>query len=631
LKVEPQLQNWSDDPLHASQARIHPAVWEQMNSWLENLELAFSHENLPLREWLPILEAGLANLTVGVIPPALDQVLIGAVDRARSPDLKLALVLGVNETVFPAPPASPAILTDADRDELGQAVSLGPDLREQLSRERFYGYIACTRASEKLVVTFSRHDADGKTLNPSPFIALLQTIFPGLEIEEFPDKIALAAARHVGEIAPMLTEIQNSPSKTDDWHELLEVPAVAALAKSLASLHEPEAAENLSPLFADKLYGTTLRTSVSRLEEFAACPFRFFVRSGLRADERKIFELDARERGSFQHDVLKQFHDDLMAEGRRWRDLTPPEARQRIEEIARELMENYRDGLLRDTAESRFAARMLAASLQDFVAVIVAWLRGQNEFDPAAAELEFDDQPGARAPAWKIDLGGGHKLALHGRIDRVDLWRDEKSDGALALVLDYKSNTKKLDKVLVEHGVQLQLLAYLNVLRHWKDPQEIFGVKRLVPAGVFYVNLRGEYKGGGSREEILAEADESRRLAYRHTGRFDAGVLDKLDRAGAADQFNYRRNKNGSLHKGSLEAMPRVEFEKLLARVEMQLCEMGGRIFSGSAQVDPYRKGRQTPCEFCDYQAACRIDRWTHQYRVLRAAKEETVSTGTTV
>jgi ATP-dependent helicase/nuclease subunit B len=177
----------------------------------------------------------------------------------------------------------------------------------------------------------------------------------------------------------------------------------------------------------------------------------------------------------------------------------------------------------------------------------------------------------------------------------------------------------------------LQLLAYLNVLRHWKDPQEIFGVKRLVPAGVFYVNLRGEYKGGGSREEILAEADESRRLAYRHTGRFDAGVLDKLDRAGAADQFNYRRNKNGSLHKGSLEAMPRVEFEKLLARVEMQLCEMGGRIFSGSAQVDPYRKGRQTPCEFCDYQAACRIDRWTHQYRVLRAAKEETVSTGTTV
>ena len=80
---------------------------------------------------------------------------------------------------------------------------------------------------------------------------------------------------------------------------------------------------------------------------------------------------------------------------------------------------------------------------------------------------------------------------MRGRIDRVDLWRKENDGDALALVLDYKSSGKKLDRILVEHGVQLQLLAYLNVLRHWKNPREIFGVNRLVPAGVFYVNLRG--------------------------------------------------------------------------------------------------------------------------------------------
>jgi ATP-dependent helicase/nuclease subunit B len=622
LKVEQQLQAWSDDPIHDSPSTMHATVWEQMNSWLENLEMAFPNEQLPLRDWLPILEAGLANLTVGVIPPVLDEVLIGAIDRARNPDLKLALVLGVNETIFPATPNSPAILTESDRDELGEAISLGPDLRGQLSRERFFGYIACTRASEKLAVTFSRQDAEGKMLNPSPFIAHLRQIFPALEIEEFENEIKLSDAEHPNEIAPLIFEIQNSESKTQNWLELFQIPALADLNESFQQLREADEAENLSRALAEKLYGSTLRTSVSRLEEFAACPFRFFVRSGLRADERKVFELDARERGSFQHDVLKKFHDDLMSEGKRWRDLTPQEARERIHAIAAELTENYRDGLLRDTAESRFAARALAESLQDFVAVIVAWLREQNEFDPSAAELEFDSKPGARAPAWEIDLGGGHKLALHGRIDRVDLWRDKNSDDALALVLDYKSSSKKLDKVLVEHGVQLQLLAYLNVLRHWKNPQEVFGVKRLIPAGVFYVNLRGEYKGGGSREEILADADESRRKAYRHTGRFDAGVLDKLDRIGAADQFNYRLNADGSLRKGSVEALPRAGFEKLLDGIEIQLREMGGRIFSGAAQVDPYRKGKQTPCEFCDYQAACRIDKWTHQFRVLRSAEK---------
>jgi ATP-dependent helicase/nuclease subunit B len=115
LKVEQQLQTWSDDSQTDSTIQrfndsrnIHATVFEQMNSWLENLELAFANEPLPLRDWLPILEAGLANLTVGVIPPALDQVLIGAIDRARNPDLKLALVLGVNETIFPAaPPPKP--------------------------------------------------------------------------------------------------------------------------------------------------------------------------------------------------------------------------------------------------------------------------------------------------------------------------------------------------------------------------------------------------------------------------------------------------------------------------------------------------------------------------------------------
>jgi ATP-dependent helicase/nuclease subunit B len=150
-----------------------------------------------------------------------------------------------------------------------------------------------------------------------------------------------------------------------------------------------------------------------------------------------------------------------------------------------------------------------------------------------------------------------------------------------------------------------------------------FARLKVIPAGAFYVNLRGEYKGGGSRAEILAGATESRREAYRHTGRFDAGVLDKLDRIHARDQFNYRLKNNGEPYAGSTEAVPRMEFEKLLDGIETQLRTLGDRIFSGAAQVDPYRKGKQTPCEYCDYAAACRIDKWTHRYRPLRPAAKD--------
>jgi len=321
---------------------------------------------------------------------------------------------------------------------------------------------------------------------------------------------------------------------------------------------------------------------------------------------------------------LKMFHEQLSAEGKRWRDITPPDARERVGKIAAALALNYRDGLLRTDEQNRFTARVLAESLQDFVETLVTWMRGQYEFDPAVAELEFGFGAGG-APAWEINLGAGHRLALRGRIDRIDLCR-ETGDRALCVVMDYKSGQNKLDKVLIEHGVQLQLLAYLAAVRHWPDPRALFGVQQLIPAGIFYVNLRGQYESGSTRAEALADAADARKRAYRHTGRFDASFLGRLDNrpnVRCGDQFNYYRNHDGSLRKGSTEALPQAEFKKLLDRVEAQLQEMGRAIFFGAAQVDPYRKGHETPCDFCDYRAVCRIDPWTHRYRVLRPSAEK--------
>ncbi len=655
LNVKTVLESWTlaeaQSAIGNRQLAIHSTVLEQMNAWLDNLALAFPHERLALRDWLPILDAGLAGLTVGVIPPVLDEVLVGAIDRARNPNLKFTLVLGVNESIFPAAPNTPAILTNSDRDELElQNVALGPNIFDQLARERYLGYIACTRANEKLTVTFSRQSADGKAKNPSSFIAHLQKIFPQLAVDEFSGNNDWHEAQHANELIVPLEAIigqakrplcpniirdggdGGNPSNDDkteaeqplrptlptgNWKPLLEISSLKTLAENLRQLHEPEPTENLPPILAEKIYGPVLKSSVSRLEQFASCPFRFFIHSGLRAQERKEYELDARERGTFQHEILKTFHDQLVTENKRWRDLVPAEARQRIATIAAEFTPVYRNGLLNLDAQSRFDARMLTVALQDFVGTLVGWMREQYQFDPVKAEFAFGEKH--VAPALKIDLSAGHQLALGGQIDRIDLCRD--GERTLAVVMDYKSSARKLDNVLVANGIQLQLLAYLAAVRNW--PETILGAGEIFPAGVFYVNLRGQFASGDSRTEALADADESRREAYRHTGRFDAGALEKLDSANTADQFKFSRNKDGSVSKASKEAMPRAEFLKLLDGVEAQLRTIGESIFSGAAQVDPYRKGTVTACDYCDYRPACRIDKWTHPFRVLRAEKAE--------
>src|SRR5581483_3339412 len=247
----------------------------------------------------------------------------------------------------------------------------------------------------------------------------------------------------------------------------------------------------------------------------------FFVHSGLRAEERKLFELDIRDQGNFQHEVLAGFHEQLKKEKKRWRDVTPEEARERIKKIATGLVVSFRDGLLQSSEEGRFTARIMAESLQDFVETLIGWMREQYAFDPAEVELPFGDENNT-FPPWELDLGQGHRLLLHGRIDRVDICPDADGKGALCVVVDYKSSQKQLDPLLMEHGLQLQLAAYLNVLRRWPNPRPIFGVPRLTPAGVFYVNLRGKYDRGQNRDEALAGVEAARKLAYRHTGRFDA-------------------------------------------------------------------------------------------------------------
>ena len=683
LRVDETLEHWSS----GENQPIHLTVREQMSAWLENLEQAFPAEAMPLRDWLPVLEAGLAGLTVGVIPPALDQVFIGAIDRSRTPDIRLAIVLGMNETVFPAPPSPSVLLTDTDRAELEkQGVALSNSRRE-LGRERFYGYLACTRARERLVLTACECDTAGRPLNLSPFLGHVKKLFPALEFDKPAAAPDWRQSEHASElIVPLLRNeipgalISNSlspiggegrgegerhanpatlPYKAEGLSLLKDLPALKPVLESLRHLTAVSETEALSPALAARLYGPSLRTSVSRMEQFAACPFKFFVHSGLRAEERKLFELDVRNQGNFQHEVLACFHDQLRAEGKRWRDLTPAEARARIKQVAASMLLTFHDGLLQASEESRFTARMLTESLQDFVETLVGWMRGQYAFDPVAVELPFGDDAGV-FPAWELDLGEARRLQLHGRIDRVDICRetgdgvvdDQKSGDATPLslspgeragvragvlstnssptsapcvVVDYKSGGRQLDPLLMANGLQLQLAAYLNVLRHWPNPGPIFGVARLLPAGMFYVSLRGKYERAEHRDESLADAARARQLAYQHTGRFDAQYLRKLDQrpdAVKGDQFNYTLKQDGTISASSREALGTADFIALLDAVEANLREMGRAVYAGVAKVDPYRKGTVTACDQCDYRAICRIDPWTHSYRVLRKAEE---------
>lgn len=627
LQVEATLEDWAGEVVSGGiPPAAHRTVWEQALGWLQNLRLAFSGDRLSLRNWLPIVESGLSALTVGVIPPALDQVVIGAMDRSRTPDVNLVLLPGWNEGLFPSSLTQDVLLTDLDREAFaGQDIVLGSTRKAHAGRERYLAYIASTRARQRVVITFARHDSAGSPLNPSLLTNTIRRLFPDIPEETAPGERPAWEAMHASELSTYWLKHAQSERKDDQsvWSRLALSPGLQELTTSLAELHPPRAEEKLNPDLAAALYGPVFPTSVSRLEIFAACPFRFFVSSGLRAEERKRFELDAREQGSFQHEVLRQFHEDLVAEKKRWRELTTAEARDRVQRAANTVEANYRDGMTRRSPQAQFQATCMVAALQELIEILVEYMHGQYDFDPLLVEAEFGDD--APYPGWRVPLESGATLLLRGRIDRIDTCpHPEDPSRSLCVVVDYKSSQKRLDQVMIENGLQLQLLSYLNVLRQWRGVCRDRGLPELVPAGVFYIPLQGVYKSSSNRAEALSAAADARKVAYQHQGRFDVSYLKQFDHRGVSkgDQFNYQLKKDGQPYAKSVAAMSSDAFGQLLELMESLLREMGDRIYAGEISVSPYKRSNETACEHCICSPVCRIDPWMHRYRALAPRAE---------
>ena len=594
LDVQVQLESWTHENPGAT---LHTTVWEQMNAWLDDLALAFPRQNLALSAWLPILETGLMSLTVGVVPPVLDQVLIGSLDRSRNPDLKVLFVLGTNERVFPAAPPTNPLLSEEDRAALLETgCTLGQDPGLRVAAEQFYGYIACTRARERLCFTYSRASLDGSQLNPSRFISQLTRIFPSLKPSIFHPPAGVDDVVHPFEFAA------------------LGIPRLQA--DGSISLSTPDPKEKLDPALAVQLYGPELHISVSALERFASCPYQFFVQHGLRVRERDEFALDVREQGSFQHEVLARFHQEISAEGLKWRDLTAAHARERIGAIAQTLTQHYRDGLLIANEKNRYTAENYTITLQDFIEVVIDWFR-TNRFDPE--QVEFGFGKGTTLPGWKLPLKNDRAIVIHGRVDRVDLLRISRTE-ACCIIMDYKSGLQKPDRTLLHHGIQQQLPGYLLAMTKVREIAELFQVEKLTAAGCFLLPLSAQYKSGSTRSEVLGDLEATRREAYTHYGIFDVSHLSALDSSTPDEQsaqFDFRLNIDGSPRGGTFRALPSDEFNRVLARSEQLLTDFGERVYAGDIAIHPYKNGSAHACDRCHMQPICRFDSWVQPYHTL--------------
>ena len=180
--------------------------------------------------------------------------------------------------------------------------------------------------------------------------------------------------------------------------------------------------------------------SVTRLEKYRQCPFKFYAQYGLKLEPRKIRSFGAPEIGTFLHANLERLGTQLLSEHKQWRDLDESAQQELCACVAADILEENRYDEDEKTAYDKAIEERVVRTLQKTVSRLVDW-SSRSSFDTMYLEQDF-----GRPNGWdsiKVSLGEDRYLRLVGQIDRID---EYKRDGhTYGMVIDYKSGSTSVN------------------------------------------------------------------------------------------------------------------------------------------------------------------------------------------
>lgn len=584
-------------------AQIYGIVMELLDKMAEIL----GEEMVSPEEFRQILETGMSQAKVALIPPGIDQVLIGDMERTRLKDIRALFFVGMNEGNIPKNTESGGLLTELDRDFFeDQGVELAPGPKELMNMQRFYLYLNLTRPSEHLYLSYSCSNSKGEAVSPAYLIGTIRKLFPELSTEraEEPENLLDLLETPSTGFGFLLSgleneEMQREPLFRELYSWYLRSPEYQDLTRKLteaAFVRKP--ADRISESVAKALYGEISEYSATRLERFAACAFAHFLQYGLVVTERAEYEFRAMDMGNVLHQALEKFAAELRRKGLDWAELEE-EQRDRIAEYCMEqVAADYGNTILKSSARNQYMIQRTLRILKRTVWALQEQLRC-GKFVPEGFE---------------VSIGGG-------RIDRLDVLKEDRK--VYVKVIDYKSGNTSFDLVGVYYGLQLQLVVYMDAAMEAeknKHPD-----CQIEPAGIFYYNIKDPMIQTVIRDDLQnLEKKIYKELKMNGLVNSSDDILHKIDAGASSLPVSFK--KDGGFRKGSSVAT-REQFQLLNQYVKNKISEIRSHILSGDAEVSPYEMGKKNACAYCAYQGVCGFDKKIpgYEYRRLRQFADEEI------
>lgn len=639
LESPDRLESWSrraEEDGRLEPAREHVQVWGGLIALLDQVVEALGDEELTTEEYAAVLDAGFESMRLGLIPPGLDQVVVGSLERSRSPEVKAAFIMGVNDGVLPARASDQGIFTEQDRERLQWAgLNLAPGGRRKVFDEQYLVYIALTRSSRRLYLSYSLTDEEGAARMPSPVVARVKELLPGVEERVWPveptgslaDDLEFVAGpgRTLSHLAARIREVKAGRQINQVWRDVYNWFArnrYKDCARVLSGIFYSNREARLPVPLTRALYGRALKTSVSGVEKFRACPFAHFLSKGLRLQERKIFKLDAPDLGQFFHAALKVFGERIEEKGLDWGKMPRELCREMAGEVVEQLAPRLSSEILLSSPRRRYLTGKLKRTVQR-AALILAEHSRRGSFRPVGLELAFG--PAGELPAVTFLLADGSEMILTGQIDRVDVAHGE--GGVYLRVIDYKSGRVSINLSDIYHGLRLQLLAYLDVAL--ENAAALAGGPAQ-PGAILYFRIDDPLikTDGSVLEEQVLEKKILKELRMTGMVLCDPAVVMLMDQRleGESDLIPVQLKKDGDFSARSA-VLTRDQFRLLRSFLRRELVSAGNDIVNGVVDIAPYRQGAHRSCRFCPFKPVCQFDILIegNTYRLLKSEDRDTI------
>ena len=583
-------------------ANQNSQIWQAILKLMDQTVRLSGASRIPLKHIATRLECGFSAISLAALPPAGGMLHAGVLGHLLTVESDAVFLLGLNDGLLSRNTESLLTPDERARTQQDTGCFLGLTDENRVLQAKLDLKLAMTLPKKRLFLSYARTSADGAALRPLTLLGTIQNrLLPGLVNQpSASSELPLSAAQALSQLSLLLRAHADGSLPVGlplHWQQrlqkLLRSPATAAQAmRLLRSLGFDGSAQPLRPEQARALFGEDVLT-VSRLEQFAECPFKHFVTYGLRPHVLREWKIDPIETGNFYHTGLNNF-----ARLARREPNYPHLPRERVEALAEAaiapLIDEMMQGPMGDGERSLARFDQARHALRRAAVTMTTHLSA-GKFRLYRTEASFGYEGGM--PPIVLALSDGREIALRGRIDRID--RYDSPSAVYLRVIDYKSSQQTLDAARTWWGLQLQLLLYLDVCT-----QAIPGAK---PAGAFYFYVADPLVESATDAASAVEGKLRELFQLRGITLSDVEIVSAMDEGDVPCVLPPLYLKSGELKK-TAKALDEQQFSALLRHARETAVEMADRLFGGQTDISPTREQSRTSCDFCEYRSICHFD-----------------------